>query len=330
MPDAFQAYLVEKDPQGQVTSRVVSRSMDELPPGEVTVRVRWSSVNYKDALAATGHPGVARTFPHVPGIDAAGEVIASAAAEFPIGTPVIATGHELGVERWGGWAELVRVPAAWLVRLPDRLSPEEAMLLGTAGFTAAQCVIALQHAGLEPGRGPIVVTGATGGVGSISVAILAKLGYEVVAISGKSEKKPWLQSLGAASVIDRDDFKQAVSRPLLKAQWKGGIDTVGGEVLSTLIKSIDHRGCVAACGVVGGADLSLTVYPFILRGVTLAGIDSAWCPDLLRREIWQKLATEWKPDSLAELRSETTLEGLPKIVESILAGQHVGRTIVRM
>ncbi|RLS52668.1 MAG: acryloyl-CoA reductase [Planctomycetota bacterium] len=330
LPSVFAAFVVEKDKAGQITAGVQRRHYDELPAGDVVVQVVWTSLNYKDALAATGHPGVTRRFPHVPGIDAAGYVVESASPDFPVGTAVIATGHELGVERWGGWSELIRLPAEWLVRLPPTLTLEEAMLLGTAGFTAAQGVMALQRSEILPVSGPVVVTGASGGVGSLSVAMLAGLGYEVVAVSGKPDRGEWLRDLGARRVIGRNEFLQTAERPLLKSQWSGGIDTVGGEMLSTLVRGLMHRGCVAACGVVGGAELLLTVYPFILRGVTLAGIDSAWCPDSQRQRIWHKLATDWKPERLDRWRSETTLDELPGAVRRILAGEIAGRTIVRI
>ena len=296
----------------------------------MTVRVVWSSLNYKDALAATGHPGVARSFPHIPGIDAAGVVVESSSSEFPIGTEVIATGHELGTERWGGWAEFIRVPATWLVNRPAGLTLAEAMTIGTAGFTAAQSVQALIHAGVTPERGPVLVTGATGGVGSMAVQLLAQLGYAVTAVSGKPDRIEWLQQLGAKAVIDRETFLQVPSRPLLSATWEGGVDTVGGTTLATLLRSVSHRGCVAACGLVGGADLALTVYPFILRGITLAGIDSAWCPEPQRAEIWNRLATDWKPKHLAESQTVIALDQVGSAVKQILQGQIVGRTLVRI
>ena len=328
LPEQFRCWLVEKTPDGVVSSSITERKTAELPTGDVTVRVAWSSLNYKDALAATGHPGVARTFPHVPGIDAAGVVAESTSPEFPVGTEVIATGHELGTERWGGWAEFIRVPSAWLVKRPAGLTLEEAMTIGTAGFTAAQSVQALIHAGVTPERGPILVTGATGGVGSMAVQLLAQLGYTVTAVSGKPDRVEWLQQLGAKAVIDRETFLQVPNRPLLSATWAGGVDTVGGTMLATLLRSVSHRGCVAACGLVGGADFSLTVYPFILRGITLAGIDSAWCPEPERAEIWNRLATDWKPKHLAESQAIIPLDQVGPAVEQILKGQLAGRTVV--
>ena len=330
LPEQFRCYLIEKTPDGALSSSISQRSTAELPTGDVTVRVAWSSLNYKDALAATGHPGVARTFPHIPGIDAAGVVAESTSSAFPVGTEVIATGHELGTERWGGWAEFIRVPSSWLVKRPTGLTLEEAMTIGTAGFTAAQSVQALIHAGVTPERGPILVTGATGGVGSMAVQLLAQLGYEVTAVSGKPDRVEWLKQLGAKSVIDREAFLQVPNRPLLSATWAGGVDPVGGTMLATLLRSVSHRGCVAACGVVGGADLPLTVYPFILRGITLAGIDSAWCPEPGRAEIWHQLATDWKPRHLADSQTVIALDQVGPAVEQILQGQLAGRTVVRI
>ena len=330
LPQQFRCYVVEKSSVGVVSSALIERATSDLPAGEVTVRVEWSSLNYKDALAATGHPGITRVFPHVPGIDAAGVVVESSSSEFPIGAEVIATGHELGVERWGGWAEFIRVPAAWLVKRPAGLTLEEAMTIGTAGFTAAQSVMALIHAGITPDRGPIAVTGATGGVGSLAVQILAHLGYEVTAISGKPERADWLREIGAKSVLDREAFLSAPNRPLLAATWAGGVDTVGGTMLATLLRGVQHRGCVTACGVVGGAELPLTVYPFILRGVTLAGIDSAWCPNDRRKLIWHHLATDWKPPHLDAGKRVISLDQVGPAVEQILQGRSVGRTVIRI
>lgn len=328
--DRFRCWLVDKSSTGKFYAGPSEQPATALAVGDVLVRVQWSSLNYKDALAATGHPGITKAFPHVPGIDAAGVVVESTSLDFPIGTDVIATGHELGVERWGGWAELIRVPAAWLVHRPASLSPEDAMTIGTAGFTAAQSVSALQHAGITPGHGPVIVTGATGGVGSLSIQILAQQGYEVVAVSGKRDQREWLFQIGAKSVISREEFLHESERPLLSAKWAAGVDTVGGQFLTTLLRSLHHRGCVAACGVVGGAELPLTVYPFILRGVTLAGIDSAWCPPEPRRLIWQQLAGPWRPKNLATSRTVISLEEVGPSVEQILQGASVGRTVIHI
>ena len=327
LPETFRCFLVRKTGHGDIESGVERRPIRELPAGNVLLQVRYSSLNYKDAMAAVGHQGIVKNFPHVPGIDAAGTVLESSDPRFQPGSEVIATGHELGVERWGGWAEYIRIPGDWVLPLPQGLSLEEAMTLGTAGFTAAQCVWALLHHGLTPESGTVLVTGASGGVGSLSVSLLSQLGYRVVAMSGKPDRRGWLQQLGAAEVVGRDTLPDD-ERPLSSARFSAGIDTIGGRTLSSLVKSVSHRGCVACCGVAGGADLVLTVYPFILRGVTLAGIDSAWCPRDRRGEIWEKLASEWKPERLEMLRQIARLDDIPTRVEQILAGQIAGRVLV--
>ncbi|MCI0332920.1 MAG: YhdH/YhfP family quinone oxidoreductase [Planctomycetes bacterium] len=325
---SFPCYMVRKGADGRVSAGVEAITIDDLPAGDVLVRVAYSSLNYKDALASQGHPGVVRSFPHVPGIDCAGTVVESASSDFRPGDEVLITGYELGASHWGGFSAHVRVPAAWIVRLPAELSVREAMIYGTAGFTAAQCVKAIVERGIGPDRGPVIVTGATGGVGSIAVAILAKLGYDVAAVTGKAKQYEWLRRLGAKTILNRDEVNDDSDRPLLQARWAAAVDTVGGRPLATILRSVEHRGCVAACGLVAGAALEVTVYPFILRGVTLAGIDSAKCPRPERLEVWRKLAGEWRVDQLAEIVDEITLDELPDHVQKILAGQVVGRTLV--
>ena len=326
--ESFPAFVVRKDDQGQVCSGIEQLDLDQLPDADVLVRVRYSSLNYKDALAASGHPGVVRTFPHVPGVDAAGTVVEDVTGSFSPGSEVIVTGYDLGGAHWGGYAEYIRVPVGWLVPLPAGLSLEESMILGTAGFTAAQSVQALIHHAVGPQSGPVVITGASGGVGCLSVAILARLGYEVVAVTGKPDAHDFLRQLGAAHVIGRDEVTDDGRKPLLAERWAGGVDTVGGAVLTNLLRSTQHRGCVTACGLVAGTDLPLSVYPFILRGVTLAGIDSAQCPMAARREIWTKLAGEWKPDDLASLATRIDLSQLDEKIADILAGSIRGRVLV--
>jgi putative YhdH/YhfP family quinone oxidoreductase len=281
-------------------------------------------------LAATGRPGVARKFPHVPGIDAAGEVAESTSPEFQKGQKVLVTGYDLGAGRWGGWSEYVRVPAEWVVPLPPGLSLVETMRLGTAGFTAALSVDALRRHEITPQSGEIVVTGATGGVGCLAVAMLARLGYTVVAVTGKTDRHDWLKQLGAARVIGRGDVDVKGGNPLLKAAWAGAVDTVGGNVLTTLLRSTHIGGCVTACGLVAGAELAMTVFPFILRGVTLCGIDSGWCKRERRLELWRLMAGDWKPDRLAEISTEIPLKDVDEPVRRILAGGIVGRTVVRV
>jgi len=326
--ESFPGFVVRKDGEGRVSASVEKLRQADLPAGDVTVRVAYSSLNYKDGLACQGHPGVVRSFPHVPGIDCAGMVVQSASPAFQPGDEVLITGYELGSGQWGGFAAYARVPAEWVVPLPAGLTIRDAMIYGTAGFTAAQCVSAIVERGIRPQRGPVLVTGATGGVGCLSVAILAKLGYEVAAVTGKHNKHDWLRRLGASQILNRQQVIDTSDRPLLSARWAAAVDTLGGRPLAAILRATDHRGCVAACGLVAGAELQLTVYPFILRGVTLAGIDSAKCPRPERLAMWQKLAGAWRVERLEEIASEITLDELPDRVQDILAGRIVGRTLV--
>ncbi|MCA9270563.1 MAG: YhdH/YhfP family quinone oxidoreductase, partial [Planctomycetales bacterium] len=322
--------LVEKNADGQVQRGLVDRPVDDLPAGDVLIRVRYSSLNYKDALAAGGHPGVAKRLPHVPGIDAAGVVEASGVAALPIGAEALVTGYELGSGQWGGWSQYIRVPAEWVVPLPRTLSLLDAMTLGTAGFTAAQCVMSLRQHHVSPSAGTVLVSGATGGVGSIAVALLARLGYRVAAATGKPQRHDWLRSLGAAEIVDRAAINDPSDKPLLKAIWAGAVDTVGGATLATIVRSLTHRGCVAACGLVGGTELNLSVHPFLLRGVTLDGIDSAQCPRPQREEVWRLLSGEWKLPQLDALRTVVSIEQLEPQIEAILAGRIAGRVVVEV
>lgn len=327
----IRAFFVERLPDGSIQRGTRNISTDDLPDGSAVVQVEWSSLNYKDGLAAQGHPGVARKLPHVPGIDAAGYLVkAPESCPIPLGSPVVVTGYELGAGQWGGWCEQIRVPAEWLVPLPANLTLRESMILGTAGFTAAQCVRALLRHDIAPESGPIAVSGATGGVGCLSVLLLSQLGYRVVAATGKADATQWLRDLGASQVVDRSDFLGDVQRPLLSTRFAGAIDTVGGETLSGLLRATQPHGCVAACGLVGGHDLALTVYPFIIRGVALDGITSSMCPPGPRLEIWRLLANEWKPRSLDQLTQETDLAHLESHIQAILAGQVRGRVVVHV
>lgn len=292
--------------------------------------MQYSSLNYKDALAAGGHPGVVRKLPHVPGIDAAGTVADSVNPRFKRGDSVVITGYELGAGQWGGWAEYVRVPADWVVPLPAGLSLKETMILGTAGFTAAQCVQAIELNGVKPADGEIVVTGATGGVGCLAVRILAKLGYAVVAVTGKRELEPKLKEWGAVRVIGRSEVVNESTKPMLASRWAGAVDTVGGATLTTILRETQNYGVVSACGLVGGTDLPLTVHPFILRGITLAGIGSSALPNDRRLEIWNKLAGPWQIDNLDSLATTIGLSQLEEYVQKILQGQIVGRTVVEL
>jgi acrylyl-CoA reductase (NADPH) len=326
----FSCFLVEKDATGNVHRGLTQRSTADLPPGDVLVRVAWSSLNYKDALACQAHPGVVRKLPHVPGIDAAGTVVESSAPQFRPGDAVVITGNELGAGQWGGWAEYVRVPADWIVRIPEGLSLKESMILGTAGFTAAQCVHAIQLNGVTPDAGEIVVTGATGGVGCLAVKLLAKLGYSVVAVTGKSQLQPRLYEWGASRILSRQEAINPSDRPLLSAFWAGAVDTVGGAMLATIIRETKPYGVVSACGLVGGTELDLTVHPFILRGVALAGISSATLPLDRRAEIWRKLSHDWRLEELEKLTTTIRLFEAEQYVQRILKGEIVGRTVIQI
>jgi acrylyl-CoA reductase (NADPH) len=325
----FRALWVERTEDG-FTRRIVTRRIGELPPGELLVRVRYSSLNYKDALSATGQPGVTRSYPHTPGIDAAGEVVECTTGAFRSGERVIITGRDLGMNTPGGYGEHIRVPSSWALPLPEGLTLRESMALGTAGLTAGLSVLRLAWGGVKPSAGDILVTGATGGVGSIAVSILARIGYRVVASTGKAAEADFLKGLGAAEVIGRDEVTEEGERPLLKERWGGAVDVVGGETLASVLKSTKYGGAVTACGLVGSAELPVNVFPFILRGVSLLGIDSVLCPMETRREVWKRLATEWKPARLEEEATETTLEGLEEHIGAILRGDLRGRVVVKL
>jgi putative YhdH/YhfP family quinone oxidoreductase len=328
LPEQFSCLLVEKDTAGRVSRRLTQRPTSELPPGDVLIRVAYSSLNYKDALSANGHPGVTKVFPHVPGVDAAGTVVESRVAQFAEGDLVLVTGFDLGATRWGGYAEYVSVPWDWVVPLPGGLTLRESMILGTGGFTAALCVHALEKHDVTPDRGDVVVTGASGGVGSMAVAILAQLGYHVAAVTGKPAAHDYLKQLGAEQILPREAVDDRSGRPLLSGRWAGAVDTTGGNILATLLRSTKLGGCVAACGLTAGDAVAVTVYPFILRGMTLAGIDAAWGPIPLRHQMWQRLAGPWKPHGLEAIAQDTDLAGLEPYFRQILAGQLTGRVVV--
>lgn len=303
--------------------------IDDLPKGDVLVKVHYSSINYKDALSATGNKGVTKKYPHTPGIDAAGEVVSSLDDKFKIGDKVIVTGYDLGMNTSGGFGQYIRVPADWVVKLPEGLSLKESMIIGTAGFTAGISVSRLS-ALVQPSDGKILVSGATGGVGSVALSLLSKLGYQVIAISGKEAEYPFLKKLGATEIIPRTDFQEVDKRPMLSAQYAGAIDTVGGPILENILKSLQPLGAVTTCGSVSATQLNMTVFPFILRGISLIGISAQNYPGALREPLWIKLATDWKPTNLLELYSEIRLEDIPETVALILQGKLKGRTIVNM
>jgi len=328
-PETFNALVVEVGEDNAYVRRIKKRTVDELPDGDLLIRVNYSSLNYKDALSATGNKGVTRSYPHTPGIDAAGTVVRSRVDAFKKGDPVLVTGYDLGMNTSGGFGRVVRVPAGWVVPLPSGLSLKESMIYGTAGFTAGLGILFLTER-VKPEAGTVLVTGATGGVGSISVAVLAKLGYTVAAVTGKTDGPAFLRSIGASQIVDRAGAADTSGRPLLKGRWAGVVDTVGGEILATAIKSTHPWGTVTCCGNVASPDLPLTVFPFILRGVRLIGIDSQNCPMDIRLKIWENLADAWKIDGLGELCKEITLDGLDDNIDLILKGRQKGRVVVNL
>ncbi|TRX73506.1 YhdH/YhfP family quinone oxidoreductase [Pseudomonas mangiferae] len=326
----FKALRVTEAPHGVFEQAIVELGIDELPAGDVLIRVQYSSLNYKDALSANGNRGVTRQYPHTPGIDAAGVVAESAVSEFAAGDEVIVTGYDLGMNTPGGFGQYIRVPAAWVMKRPKGLSLRESMLLGTAGLTAGLCVDKLERAGIDASAGPVLVTGASGGVGSIAVALLARLGYTVAAATGKLEQAEYLHRLGASQILDRATAADGVGKPLLKEQWAGAVDTVGGDILFNVVKSLKYGASVACCGLTAGAEFKASVLPFILRGVNLLGVDSVELPLVVKASMWDRLSLQWKLDNLETLAHEVTLEQLPDAIKQILAGKLVGRVLVRL
>ncbi|MEC0240439.1 acryloyl-CoA reductase [Paenibacillus dokdonensis] len=329
--ETFQAFMVRQEEDG-LRSRVEDLTIDQLPEGDVLIKVHFSGVNYKDGLACSPEGKVVPQYPMIPGIDLAGEVVQSEHSDFHEGDLVLCTGYGLGTNHYGGFSQYARLSGDWLVTLPDGLSPREAMGIGTAGFTAAMSAHRLLHCGVTPDLGPVLVTGATGGVGSFAVDILSRTGFKVTASTGKiNEQSSWLESLGASEVVSRKDVEVTEAGPLVKQRWAGVVDPVGGPHLTGILKSIRYGGAIALSGLTGGTSFESTVHPFILRGIQLLGIDSVYCPKALRTEIWSKLAQEWKPErALAGGIKDCTLQELPEILQAILQGEAVGRTIVRL
>ena len=320
--------LVLHEEGGKVVPRIETVDEALLPPGEVTVAVECSTLNYKDGLILQGLGRLVRTYPHIPGIDFAGTVERSESPEFKPGDPVILTGWRVGEAQWGGYAEKARVKASFLVRRPDGLSARHAMAIGTAGFTAMLAVIALERHGLRPGSGDVLVTGAAGGVGSVAVSLLSRLGHRVVASTGRPEQRGYLTELGAAEVIDRATLAAKPSRPLDSERWAGAVDAVGGTTLATILTQLKYGASVAACGLAGGSDLPATVIPFLLRGVNLLGIDSVMCPRDRRIEVWQRLVRDMPLDRLEQITQTVPLSALPEMAPKILNGNVRGRTVV--
>lgn len=327
---SYQAYEVSEVADKEYSGSVVSKDVADLPDGDVLIRVRYSSLNFKDALSASGNKGVTRQFPHTPGIDAAGVVISSNGDLFSEGSEVIVTGYDLGMNTAGGFGQYIRVPASWVVPLPDGLDCAESMRLGTAGLTAALCVEKLLHNGLDQKAGEVLVTGATGGVGIIAVMLLSHLGYEVTASTGKAASHGFLQQCGASRIIDRSELAETSRKPLLAERWAGAVDVVGGSTLFNVIKGLKYGGSVAACGLVQSPQFEATVLPFILRGVNLLGVDSVELPLSTKQAVWQKLAGEWKLDELANISEEIGLDQLDASLGQVLAGQVQGRFLLNL
>lgn len=322
----FSAILLEKDESGQRVG-MAELAEERLPDGDVTVEVEYSTLNYKDALAITGSSPVVRGFPMVPGIDLAGVVTGSTHADWEKGDRVVLNGWGVGERHWGGLAEYARVCGDWLLPLESAFTAQQAMSIGTAGYTAMLCVLALERHGVAPENGEVLVTGAAGGVGSTAVALLAKLGYEVAAVTGRVEESEYLENLGASRVLSRSEFSEP-GKPLAKERWAGAIDVAGGQVLANVCASMKYRGVVAACGLAGGMGFPATVAPFILRGVTLAGIDSVMCPLEERREAWRRLARDLDPTVLDAMTERVLLEDCVRVADKLIAGEVRGRVIV--
>lgn len=330
MEQTFKALMINKT-EDDFAVKMQELTLNDLPDGEVLIKVSYSSVNYKDGLASIPEGKIVRSFPFIPGIDLAGVVVRSEDPRFQEGDEVIATSYEIGVSHYGGFSEYARIPADWVVPLPKGLTLKEAMVYGTAGFTAGLSVYRLEENGLSPDKGKVLVTGATGGVGSIAVSILAKRGFDVVASTGKASEHDYLKRIGAKEVISREEVAGEKLRVLDKQLWAGAVDPVGGKTLAAVLSKMLYNGSVAVSGLTGGGDVPTTVFPFILRGVNLLGIDSVYCPMETRTEIWRRLASDYKPDHLLDtINQEVTLEELPQYLSAILKGEVRGRTIVKI
>ena len=327
----FRAYEVSEhilDGRSSFQGALVQKQVSSLPAGEVLVRVAFSSLNFKDALSSSGNKGVTRQYPHTPGIDAVGVVAESDSPLFVVGEEVIVIGYDLGMNTAGGFGEFIRVPAGWLVKKPAGLTLNESMIIGTAGFTAALCIEKLLLNGLDSSQGQVLVTGASGGVGSFAVALLAQLGFDVVAMTGTESAHEFLRGLGASQVIGREDYTQPGPKPLSKELWAGAVDAVGGDILFNIVKSLKYGGSVACCGLVASPQFQASVFPFILRGVNLLGVDSVNLPLAHKRQLWNKLATNWKPDGLVKLETKVGMSGLDAALKTVLAGQSTGRSVL--
>ena len=328
---SFRAFIVSENPDGSPHYEIGERAISSLPENDILVRVTHSSLNFKDALSASIHKGITYEYPHTPGIDAAGYVEEDRTGTFAQGDPVIVTGWDLGMNTSGGFSEYIRVPEHWVVPMPVGLTPREAMIYGTAGFTAALSIYRLERHGLRPKTGDVVVTGATGGVGSMGVMMLAESGYSVTASTGKADaEEEYLRSIGASAVIDRSEIDDRSGKPLLKRRWVGAIDTVGGEPLSRLLAAMDYEGGIATCGNVAGNELTTSVYPLILRGAALIGVNTSTTPKELRTELWNRIARDWKPSFIDSMSEEIPLDQLEEEITRILRGERSRRAVVRI
>jgi len=330
MSASFKAFLIDQGQDRNVCAGLATLERKQLDPGEVLIRVHYSSINYKDALAATGVGKIIRRFPCVGGIDLSGEVVESSDARFKAGDPVIATSFDIGVSHHGGYAQYARVPAGWVVPLPDGLDLFEAMALGTAGFTAALGVVRMEANGLAPANGPVLVTGATGGVGGLAVDMMSGNGYEIVALTGKASEEGYLRELGASLIMLRSSIDFEKVRPLETALWAGAVDNVGGQILHWVLATMKQAGTVASIGNAASFNISTTVFPFILRGVSLLGVDSGYIGFPVRQQVWDRLAGDLKPRRLAEITRTISLEELPGAFDAFIKGQVRGRTVVRI
>ena len=329
MVNQFKAFVIRENENGNFSRSIEDKRIDELPEGEVLIQVKYAALNYKDALSSSGHKVITRNFPHTPGVDACGIVMSSESDDFKEGDAVIVTSYDFGMNTSGGFQEYIRVPAKWPVKLPEGMTLEESMVLGTGGFTAALSLFKMEQNGQEPSMGPILVTGSTGGVGSMAVSILALNGYKVIAASGKKEAHDYLRELGATEIISREETNDQSGRPLLRTKWAGAIDTVGDNTLATCIKACGRNGSVAVCGLVESEKLETTVYPFILNGVNVLGIETAETPRKIRLKIWELLSKKWKPKHLEDIKKIISLDELEEHIQLMLAGKSKGRVLVK-
>jgi putative YhdH/YhfP family quinone oxidoreductase len=326
----FKALRITEEGKDNFTRNIIVRNVDDLPNGEVLIRVHYAALNYKDALSSIGNKGVTRNYPHTPGIDGAGIIEESKNSNFKAGDKVLVTSYDLGMNTDGAFAGYIRVPADWVVPLPDGLDLKQSMIIGTAGLTAGIGVYKMEMMGQHPEQGPIIISGASGGVGSMAVGILAKAGYEVIASTGKENASEFLKNLGAMEIVDREYVNDDTSRPMMKPKWAGAIDTVGGNTLATLLKGCKSGGSVASCGLVGSPNLSTTVFPFIINGINLLGLDSANFPMKYRKLVWERLAGKWLLPDLASVATICELEELDPYIDKMLKGSVKGRVVVEM